>query len=261
MSCTSETKACVSGGSGSAACQGTCVPGVAAACGSCGKGSETCTAAGNPGTCSGDVAVTTSCGPRNDGTSHCGGACTGGTSNYGNSCGSCGGTIACGGGCTVATPGNYGQGCGTCGGTYTCSGSCTKNSAGSSGGNSETQNLDFNDSYCTPNQALKGWAPTYNGTTLKPEGSYTVSYNFTAHNNMSGSNSTVFYIGCSGNPTGGNGYSENQLTSTVSGQLTCPYNQSVVWYPTVCGQSGSCCGDPNVNWNVTGWTSSNIYCQ
>ncbi|HEY1693811.1 MAG TPA: hypothetical protein VGG39_16705 [Polyangiaceae bacterium] len=42
--------------------------------------------------------------------------------------------------------------------------------------------------------------------------------------------------------------------------MTCPVGQSVVWYPTVCGQSGGCCGDPTVNWNITGWTSNDAIC-
>lgn len=62
----------------------------------------------------------------------CGGTidCTGGCSvstpsNYGQSCGSCGGTIGCSGACSVSTPSNYGSSCGSCGGTIACSGACS----------------------------------------------------------------------------------------------------------------------------------------
>lgn len=184
----------------------------------------------------------------------------GDTTNYGASCGSCGGTVQCGGQCSVATPGNLGQACGTCGGTWQCDGSCSRGSTAGSGGPAETVNLDFNTSHCSAGSANYTWSPNFGGQPTNPSGTYTVNYNFTDHNNMSGSSATVFYIGCSGSPTTGNGYSEAGLTTTQTGSLTCPVGQSVVWYPTVCGQSGSCCGDPSVNWNITGWTTNNAIC-
>jgi hypothetical protein len=46
--------------------------------------------------------------------------------NFGESCGSCGGTVQCDGGCSVATPSDLGAGCGNCGGTVLCSGMCSK---------------------------------------------------------------------------------------------------------------------------------------
>jgi hypothetical protein len=236
-SCTSQGKACVATGTTgnpSAACSGSCVPGVPGTCGSCGKGTETCTASGTPGTCKGDPPVTATCGPCNDGTSSCGGPCQGGTTNVGS--------------------------CGTCGGTNQCGGTCSRGPAMGSGGPTETVNLDFNTSYCHANSANFAWTPSFVGQSPNPSGTYTVNYSFTDHNNMSGSFSTVFYIGCSGSPTAGNPYSEAGLTTTQVGSLVCPVGQSVVWYPTVCGQSGSCCGDPSVNWNITGWTSSNAVC-
>jgi hypothetical protein len=80
----------------------------------------------------------------------CGGACTGGTTTFGASCGACGGTIQCGGACSNNTPhdtacgpcndgnsvcggactggtGNFGAGCGVCGGTVQCGGACSNN--------------------------------------------------------------------------------------------------------------------------------------
>jgi hypothetical protein len=141
----------------------------------------------------------------------------GDTTNFGAGCGSCGGAVTCGGGCSISTPADYGQGCGPCGGTWQCDGSCSMNSTSGSGGPTETVNLDFNTAHCTANAVNFAWSPNFGGQPTNPSGYYTVNYNFTDHNNMSGSFSTVFYIGCSGNPTLGNGYSEAGLTTTQVG--------------------------------------------
>lgn len=45
--------------------------------------------------------------------------------DFGQGCGSCGGTAQCGGSCSVPTPGDLGTGCGSCGGTVRCDGSCS----------------------------------------------------------------------------------------------------------------------------------------
>jgi hypothetical protein len=56
----------------------------------------------------------------------CDGACTVGTpSNFGQSCGSCGGKIGCDEKCSVETPSNFGQSCGSCGGKIGCDGKCS----------------------------------------------------------------------------------------------------------------------------------------
>jgi hypothetical protein len=120
--------------------------------------------------------------------------------------------------------------------------------------------MDFNTTDCHANTATVLWTPNFPGPT-NPSGTYTVSYTLTNHNNMSSSPTIVMYIGCSGSPTTGDGHSEQVMAlGTVPGALTCPANQSVVYYPVLCGQSGSCCGDPSVQWNMTQWTSSNAYC-
>ena len=83
-------------------------------------------------------------------------------SNYGQSCGSCGGTIQCDGSCSISTPGNYGQQCNCgpcgCGGTIQCDGSCsgpnpTPSNYGQSCGNCGTIDCSgncFNQGVCSP---------------------------------------------------------------------------------------------------------------
>lgn len=111
----------------------TCAPGATQPCGPCNDGTSTCSQQGAWGACVGASPQTTACGPCGDGSSTCGGACVGGTTNFGQPCGMCSGTVQCGGGCSVATPGNLNAPCGSCGGTINCSGGCSVSTPGNFG--------------------------------------------------------------------------------------------------------------------------------
>ena len=47
------------------------------------------------------------------------------SADFGNNCGSCGGTVACDDSCTIGTPGDFGQSCGSCGGSVQCDENCS----------------------------------------------------------------------------------------------------------------------------------------
>lgn len=157
----------------------------------------------------------------------------------------------------------FGQQCNSCGAKYGCDGNCDglKPSMWYEGDSGQI-NLDFNKSHCTNNQVNWTWSPNFGASQTNPSGHFTVTYHFSAHNNMSNSTSTTFYIGCSSNPTAGKPYNQFQLqTDFTDTSLPCPVGDSVVYYPVQCGESGNCCNNPSVNMDVMSWQSGDAICQ